>query len=63
MPHRSVQRQDCHGEYSRQSTFPARAHRFLQLDAGQHPAYDGLAAQPFFDEFDLSTVDVLLITQ
>ncbi|KAK0706740.1 endoribonuclease YSH1 [Lasiosphaeria miniovina] len=32
------------------------------LDAGQHPAYDGLAALPFFDDFDLSTVDVLLIS-
>lgn len=28
-----------------------------------HPAYDGLAALPFYDEFDLSTVDVLLISQ
>ena len=34
-----------------------------QLDAGQHPAYDGLAALPFFDDFDLSTGDVLLIIQ
>lgn len=34
-----------------------------QLDAGQHPAYDGLAALPFYDDFDLSTVDVLLISQ
>lgn len=34
-----------------------------QLDAGMHPAYDGLAALPFYDEFDLSTVDVLLISQ
>ncbi|KAH6688580.1 endoribonuclease YSH1 [Plectosphaerella plurivora] len=34
----------------------------VMLDAGQHPAYDGLAALPFFDDFDLSTVDVLLIT-
>ena len=34
-----------------------------QLDAGQHPAYDGLAGLPFFDDFDLSTVDVLLISQ
>ncbi|KAL7624263.1 endoribonuclease ysh1 [Parahypoxylon ruwenzoriense] len=33
-----------------------------ELDAGQHPAYDGLAALPFFDDFDLSTVDVLLIS-
>lgn len=28
-----------------------------------HPAFDGLAALPYFDEFDLSTVDVLLISQ
>lgn len=34
-----------------------------KLDAGQHPAFDGLAALPYFDEFDLSTVDVLLISQ
>ena len=35
----------------------------IMLDAGQHPAYDGLAALPYFDEFDLSTVDILLISQ
>lgn len=35
----------------------------VMLDAGQHPGYDGLAALPFFDDFDLSTVDVLLISQ
>ncbi|KAI9672258.1 MAG: endoribonuclease ysh1 [Alyxoria varia] len=34
----------------------------VMLDAGMHPAYDGQAALPFFDEFDLSTVDVLLIS-
>jgi len=28
-----------------------------------HPAYDGLAALPFYDEFDLSQVDILLISQ
>ncbi|KAF2492425.1 endoribonuclease YSH1 [Lophium mytilinum] len=32
------------------------------LDAGMHPAFEGLAALPFYDEFDLSTVDVLLIS-
>ena len=37
--------------------------RTVMLDAGIHPAYDGLAALPFYDEFDLSTVDILLITQ
>lgn len=35
----------------------------VMLDAGIHPAYDGLAALPFYDEFDLSTVDILLVTQ
>ncbi|KAK7526030.1 beta-lactamase-like protein [Phyllosticta citriasiana] len=34
----------------------------VMLDAGMHPAYDGLAALPFYDEFDLSQVDVLLIS-
>ncbi|KAF1844278.1 endoribonuclease YSH1 [Cucurbitaria berberidis CBS 394.84] len=34
----------------------------VMLDAGMHPAYEGLAAMPFYDEFDLSTVDVLLIS-
>ncbi|KAI9797359.1 MAG: endoribonuclease ysh1 [Piccolia ochrophora] len=34
----------------------------VMLDAGMHPAYDGLAALPFYDNFDLSTVDVLLIS-
>ncbi|EEB09385.2 mRNA cleavage and polyadenylation specificity factor complex subunit Ysh1 [Schizosaccharomyces japonicus yFS275] len=34
----------------------------IMLDAGIHPAYSGFAALPFFDEFDLSTVDILLIT-
>ncbi|KAI1780386.1 beta-lactamase-like protein [Hypoxylon cercidicola] len=34
----------------------------VMLDAGQHPAYDGLSSLPYFDEFDLSTVDVLLIS-
>lgn len=35
----------------------------LQLDAGQHAGYEGLASLPYYDDFDLSTVDVLLISQ
>jgi cleavage and polyadenylation specificity factor subunit 3 len=35
----------------------------VMLDAGIHPAFDGLAALPFYDEFDLGTVDILLMTQ
>lgn len=32
------------------------------LDAGVHPAYQGYASLPFYDEFDLSKVDILLIS-
>lgn len=32
------------------------------LDAGVHPAYQGMASLPFYDDFDLSTVDILLIS-
>jgi cleavage and polyadenylation specificity factor subunit 3 len=35
----------------------------VMLDAGVHPALEGLAVLPFYDDFDLSTVDLLLITQ
>lgn len=28
-----------------------------------HPAKEGFSSLPFFDEFDLSTVDILLISQ
>lgn len=34
----------------------------VMLDAGVHPAYQGLASLPFYDNVDLSTVDVLLIS-
>ncbi|CAJ0650398.1 11363_t:CDS:2, partial [Entrophospora sp. SA101] len=34
----------------------------VMLDAGVHPAYNGLAALPFYDEIDPATVDVLLIS-
>ncbi|KAH3679325.1 hypothetical protein WICMUC_001065 [Wickerhamomyces mucosus] len=34
----------------------------IMLDAGIHPAFSGLSALPFYDEFDLSTVDILLIS-
>ncbi|KAK9322528.1 beta-lactamase-like protein [Lipomyces orientalis] len=34
----------------------------VMLDAGVHPALNGLAALPFYDDYDISTVDVLLIS-
>ena len=32
------------------------------LDCGIHPGYQGLASLPFFDEIDLDTVDIMLVT-
>lgn len=34
-----------------------------QLDAGMHTGREGMAAMPYFDDFDLGTVDILLISQ
>ncbi|ORY51891.1 cleavage and polyadenylation specificity factor 3, isoform CRA_b [Rhizoclosmatium globosum] len=34
----------------------------VMLDCGLHPAHSGLAALPFFDNIDPSTIDVLLLT-
>jgi cleavage and polyadenylation specificity factor subunit 3 len=34
----------------------------LQLDCGIHPGATGIAALPFFDEADLGSVDILLIS-
>ncbi|KAK4048247.1 endoribonuclease ysh1 [Microbotryomycetes sp. JL221] len=36
--------------------------RTVVCDAGVHPAYSGMAALPFLDELDWSTVDAILIT-
>lgn len=65
MPHPAVQGENCDGEMLKECPFcSSDANNLaLQLDAGMHPAYEGLAALPYYDEFDLSTVDVLLISQ
>jgi len=34
----------------------------VMFDCGVHPGYAGIASLPYFDEVDLSTVDVLLVT-
>ncbi|GAA5844005.1 hypothetical protein JCM3766R1_004042 [Sporobolomyces carnicolor] len=36
--------------------------RVIVCDAGVHPAFSGMAALPFLDELDWSTVDAILIT-
>lgn len=35
--------------------------KIIMLDAGVHPGHSGLLSLPFYDEFDLSKVDILLI--
>ena len=32
------------------------------LDCGIHPGFSGMNALPFFDEIDLDSVDVMLVT-
>ncbi|KAK7206372.1 mRNA cleavage and polyadenylation specificity factor complex endoribonuclease subunit Ysh1 [Myxozyma melibiosi] len=34
----------------------------VMLDAGVHPAMNGMAALPFYDDYDLSSIDILLIS-
>ncbi|GMM30105.1 cleavage polyadenylation factor subunit [Martiniozyma asiatica (nom. inval.)] len=36
--------------------------KVVMLDAGVHPAYAGLESLPFYDDYDLSKVDILLIS-
>ena len=64
VPYPSIQGQDGYGEYHT-LPFPESTADYvlLQLDAGQHAGYEGLASLPFYDDFDLSAVDVLLISQ
>jgi hypothetical protein len=61
--HHPIQGQDGHGALKSGSTLGSSLANKMQLDAGMHPAHEGLSAMPFYDEFDLSTVDVLLISQ
>jgi Cft2 family RNA processing exonuclease len=34
----------------------------VMLDCGIHPGFSGMQSLPFFDEIDLDTVDVMLVT-
>lgn len=52
----------CGNEPSRSSGL-RKTDWLAQLDSGMHPAKEGFSSLPFFDEFDLSTVDILLISQ
>lgn len=36
--------------------------KVVMLDAGVHPAYSGIESLPFYDDYDLGKVDILLIS-
>ncbi|CAA7029655.1 unnamed protein product [Microthlaspi erraticum] len=49
-------------EVGRSCVYMSFRGKTVLFDCGIHPAYSGMAALPYFDEIDPSTVDVLLIT-
>nr|XP_016506495.1 PREDICTED: cleavage and polyadenylation specificity factor subunit 3-I-like isoform X2 [Nicotiana tabacum] len=50
-------------EVGRSCVYMSFKGKTVLFDCGIHPAYPGMAALPYFDEIDPSTIDVLLITQ
>ncbi|KAL9691629.1 hypothetical protein QQ045_012054 [Rhodiola kirilowii] len=49
-------------EVGRSCVYMSYKGKTVLFDCGIHPAYSGMAALPYFDEIDPSTVDVLLVT-
>ncbi|XP_022997543.1 cleavage and polyadenylation specificity factor subunit 3-I-like [Cucurbita maxima] len=49
-------------EVGRSCVYMSYKGKVVLFDCGIHPAYSGMAALPYFDEIDPSTIDVLLIT-
>ncbi|ERM94808.1 cleavage and polyadenylation specificity factor subunit 3-I isoform X1 [Amborella trichopoda] len=49
-------------EVGRSCVFMSYKNKTVLFDCGIHPAYSGMAALPYFDEIDPSTIDVLLVT-
>ncbi|KAF3780777.1 Cleavage and polyadenylation specificity factor subunit 3-I [Nymphaea thermarum] len=49
-------------EVGRSCVYMSYKNKTILFDCGIHPAYSGMAALPYFDEIDPSTIDVLLVT-
>ncbi|XAR49374.1 hypothetical protein NMG60_11032557 [Bertholletia excelsa] len=49
-------------EVGRSCVYMSYKGKTVLFDCGIHPAYSGMAALPYFDEIDPSTIDVLLVT-
>lgn len=52
----------CHLKVGRSCCVIKYKGRTIVCDSGVHPAFSGMAALPFLDELDWSTVDAILIT-
>ncbi|CBI29789.3 unnamed protein product, partial [Vitis vinifera] len=50
-------------EVGRSCVYMSYKGKTILFDCGIHPAYSVMAALPYFDEIDPSTIDVLLVTQ
>lgn len=49
-------------EVGRSCVYMSFKGKTVLFDCGIHPAYSGMAALPYFDDIDPSTIDVLLVT-
>ncbi|KMT00839.1 hypothetical protein BVRB_9g221140 [Beta vulgaris subsp. vulgaris] len=49
-------------EVGRSCVYMSYKGKTVLFDCGIHPAYSGMAALPYFDEIDPSTIDVVLVT-
>ncbi|CAI9103805.1 OLC1v1002368C3 [Oldenlandia corymbosa var. corymbosa] len=49
-------------EVGRSCVYMSYKGKTVLFDCGIHPGYSGMAALPYFDEIDPSTIDVLLVT-
>lgn len=49
-------------EVGRSCVYMSYKGKTILFDCGIHPAYSGMAALPYFDEIDPSSIDVLLVT-
>lgn len=63
MSYHTVQRQDYNGTRFLPDALSNARLTPLQLDAGMHTGKEGTEAMPYFDTFDLETIDILLISQ
>ena len=63
MSHYTIQRQNYHGTRSYTKFYSIAGLTTRKIDAGMHTGKEFTEAIPYFDTFDLETIDILLISQ